>query len=280
MAWDKTLPEDDGLLINAPGQIRANWIALELGTDSALLITNAKIAPNAAIADSKLAAITTASKVNGSAITDLSNLPESAGDIPIPNLDGTACTLTGNQTISGVKTFSTPIATGSGGTGSNVAANGAGGVVVPAGAVNAANGAVVLDASSRLPAVSGELLTGIPIMTQVNDTDAGTVFSSEETTFLTVDKTITSGKTILLIATGYLKGQTGVYSADQDITIKLKQGSTVVQTIIFKAPEASYSAWSVSGIVTGLSGVVTFSVTAADGGKNTTAYGNLTVLEF
>lgn len=39
---------------------------------------------------------------------------------------------------------------GNGGTGVTAAANGAGGVVIPAGAVNAASGAVVLDASSKI----------------------------------------------------------------------------------------------------------------------------------
>lgn len=44
-----------------------------------------------------------------------------------------------------------PLATAKGGTGSVQAANSAGGVVVPAGAVNAANGAVVLDANGKIP---------------------------------------------------------------------------------------------------------------------------------
>ena len=54
-----------------------------------------------------------------------------------------------------------PLSTSQGGTGSTAAANGAGGVVVPTGAVNQANGAVILNGSSQLPAVSGALLTNI-----------------------------------------------------------------------------------------------------------------------
>lgn len=54
MAWDPLLPTDNGLLINAPGQIRDNWVAIALGTDAALLIADAKVASNAAIQESKL----------------------------------------------------------------------------------------------------------------------------------------------------------------------------------------------------------------------------------
>ena len=106
MAWNKTVPSNSGLLINFPSQARANWDALELGTDSALQITNAKVANLAAIADYKLAQITTASKVSGAALTLLANIPFGAGDIPSVNLDGNGVVLTGDQTVAGVKTFS------------------------------------------------------------------------------------------------------------------------------------------------------------------------------
>jgi len=54
MAWDKTKPTDNGLLINFPGQARANWDAIELLTDADLKITNAKVAAAAAIVESKI----------------------------------------------------------------------------------------------------------------------------------------------------------------------------------------------------------------------------------
>ncbi len=54
MSFDKTKPVDSGLLINAPGQLRANWDAVEAQTDAALLITNVKVASNAAITESKI----------------------------------------------------------------------------------------------------------------------------------------------------------------------------------------------------------------------------------
>lgn len=49
-------------------------------------IVNADINASAAIADTKLAQITTASKVSGSAITSLTSVPAGAGNLPIANL--------------------------------------------------------------------------------------------------------------------------------------------------------------------------------------------------
>jgi len=151
-------------------------------------------------------------------------------------------------------------------------------------AANAASGVVVLNGSSQLPAVSGALLTNLPAQapTQVNDTDAGTALSTTIATILSVAKTITSGKTVLLIATGYVRKTGG--TAIDNFTLVLKQGSTTVQTIIVDlAPtlNGDYS-WAASGIVTGVSGSITFSVTGIlDGFQSTgTAYGNLEVIEF
>jgi len=85
-AWDKTKPSDSELLSATPALLRANWEALETGTDSALLITNAKVASDAAIADTKLAAITTAGKVSGAALTLFANTPSGAGRLPRANV--------------------------------------------------------------------------------------------------------------------------------------------------------------------------------------------------
>lgn len=84
-AWDASKPANDEKLKDAPALIRANWDALALGTDSALQITNAKVAAAAGIVDTKLATITTAGKVDGSAITNLNNVPSGAGALPIAN---------------------------------------------------------------------------------------------------------------------------------------------------------------------------------------------------
>lgn len=85
MSWDKTKPANDELLINFPAQCRANWDALEVLTEAALQITNAKIADSANIADTKLAQITTANKIHGSSITGLVSVPSAAGVLPDAN---------------------------------------------------------------------------------------------------------------------------------------------------------------------------------------------------
>ena len=132
MAFNEANPANDELLINAPSQIRANWESLKSQTEAALQITNAKVADAAGIVDTKLAQITTAGKVSGSAITLLANVPSGAGVLPIANVPtipgsklGTLNTIssgagkipvanmpdetvktTGDQTVGGVKTFS------------------------------------------------------------------------------------------------------------------------------------------------------------------------------
>lgn len=85
MAWDKAKPENDMLLINFPAACRANWDALEAGTDPTLLITNAKISPAAGIDDTKLAQIVSGNKVKGTALCDLVNIPSAAGVMPDAN---------------------------------------------------------------------------------------------------------------------------------------------------------------------------------------------------
>lgn len=62
------------------------------------IIINADINASAAIADSKLAQITTASKVSGAALTSLASIPSGAGVIPSANVPsvGTALDIDGN----------------------------------------------------------------------------------------------------------------------------------------------------------------------------------------
>jgi len=94
-AWDKTKPADNDIRKQAPSQIRANWEAIETGTDAALLVTNAKVSPTAGIVDTKLATISTAGKVSGAALTSLASVPSGAGVIPtanIPSIDGAKLT--------------------------------------------------------------------------------------------------------------------------------------------------------------------------------------------
>ena len=162
-----------------------------------------------------------------------------------------------------------PVANG--GTGATAAANAASGVVV-----NDSNGYLVGD---------GRNLTNLPdtSATQANDVETtGVTFDDDpEVTILSVAKTITSGNTVLLIASGY--AHCTDFYAGEAFTFKLKQGSTIVQTLALQ-PHADENKipWSCCGIVTGLSGAITFSVTVQSGGLATkgTAYGNLIVLEF
>ncbi|MFA5160246.1 MAG: hypothetical protein WC484_07075 [Candidatus Omnitrophota bacterium] len=183
MAWVATNPSNDELLINFPAQCRANWDALALGTDAALLITNAKVHPSAGIVDTKLAQITTAAKVSGAALCLFPNIPGSAGLIPIANIpidiDGTLAansdslvpTQKAVKTYAGLRVISP--ATNSDGyipqwngadsktLKNGLAINGAGGVCVPAGAANAANGVVILGADGKLPVLDGVNLTNV-----------------------------------------------------------------------------------------------------------------------
>lgn len=85
-AWDPDFPTDDGFLEIAPAQFRAQWLAIALGTDPALLITNAKVSPTANISDTKLGTIATANKVNASAFFNLSGTPAGAGVMPTANV--------------------------------------------------------------------------------------------------------------------------------------------------------------------------------------------------
>ena len=60
---------------------------IDTATASISNITNDDIDSAANISDGKLATITTAGKVDGSALTNLANIPSAAGDIPAANLN-------------------------------------------------------------------------------------------------------------------------------------------------------------------------------------------------
>ena len=86
--------------------------ASEIKSDS---ITNTEINSAAAIVDTKLAQITTASKVSGAALTSLASIPAGAGVIPEANLPVVAVTgKTGNFTKSNGTTTTDTIAHGLG----------------------------------------------------------------------------------------------------------------------------------------------------------------------
>ena len=98
---------------------------------------------------------------------------------------------------------------------------------------------------------------------------------------MTVAKTVTSGNTIFLNATGQVQTAGGQTPGKYDLI--LKHGSTTVQAIEVSTEATDKPVgWALSGIVTGLSGSVTFAVTIAEdnaaGGSS--VKGNLQVLEF
>jgi len=96
---------------------------------------------DATITDAKI------SSVSGSKLTELANIPSGSGVIPAANLTSVA-QKGANTDITSLSGLTTALSTAQGGTGSTANAN-------------AANGVVVLDASSKLPAVDGSQLTGI-----------------------------------------------------------------------------------------------------------------------
>ena len=106
MAWDSSKPGNSDKLKDFPPFVRAMWAAMEALTDASLLITNDKISPTAGIVDTKLAQLTTPSKVSGAAITALGSVPSGAGALPDANAPTTMVKTTGDQTIAGIKTFS------------------------------------------------------------------------------------------------------------------------------------------------------------------------------
>ncbi len=156
MSFDASKPTSNGLLINAPQQIRNNWDAIALGTDSDLLITNAKVATNAAIADSKLAQITTAAKVSGTALTLLPNIPSGAGTLPLANIPSSIPDSKLAQIATASKVSGAAI--------TSLASVPSGAGILPVANVDvgtSANKIVQLDASAKLPAVDGSQLTNV-----------------------------------------------------------------------------------------------------------------------
>lgn len=88
-----TLPDSSG---------KADFHALvDSATATVANIVNADIDAAAAIADTKLAQITTAGKVSGAAITTINSLPSGAGAIPIANLSAVLNTITAWLLIDG-----------------------------------------------------------------------------------------------------------------------------------------------------------------------------------
>jgi len=160
--WDETFPSDNQLASLGADDIRGLTVAVRerLAIDHVALAIeggNANIGHHnkATLVDQVADLLGAAGTVRlfGKTITG-------KVELFLVMADNTVIQLTSGGKLN-VAALSAVLATTYGGTGSSADANGAGGVVVPTGAVNAANGAVILTADAKLPAVDGSLLTGI-----------------------------------------------------------------------------------------------------------------------
>jgi len=132
--------------------------------------------------------------VSGEKFTNLSSIPLGAGIIPKENLTSVA-QKGANSDITSLSGLTTALSTAQGGTGSTANAN-------------AASGVVVLNASSQLPAVSGALLTNLPVTKATLGVDSGAV-SVGANTYATVSFNFTFSLAPIIVVTP-TAGDTGV----------------------------------------------------------------------
>jgi len=185
--------------------------------DSATIsgIVNADIDSAAAIATSKLAAI------DGSKLSGLANITTGAGVIPAANLTSVA-QKGANSDITSLVGLTTPLATGRGGTGSTAAAN-------------AASGVVVLDASSKLPAVDGSQLTGITKASL--GIDSGTNSIADTGTTVNFHFTFASAPVVVATYSG----------SDVDVNAPIVGTVTTTSVVLFSAGGTKNMHWIAVG---------------------------------
>lgn len=229
-------------------------------------IDNANISASAAIADSKLAQITTAAKVSGAALTALTSTPAAAGKLPIANLP---TGLSANLVITCGTDGVLPALDGSLLT--NIAAGTISSASLGTGSASASN---FLRGDRTWAAVS----TGAPVTAAYTANTAGSIYTST-TAGIVVSKTITSGNTVFLNASGYLSANA---TAASITTVILYAGATSVHTIKVSSSTTDENVpWANNAVVTGLSGATSFWVSfKASANYNHTTWGNLAVLEF
>ena len=233
-------------------------------------IDNANISATAAISATKLATIATAGKVSGASLTALTTIPSAAGIIPIANLP---IGRSANQivTVSGTNNV-LPALDGSLLTGISI---GTGGTIDSAslgtGSASASN---FLRGDRTWAAVS----TGAPVTSSFL---AGSVskYTSVTANVVSLSKTVTSGNTVYINASGYVNANTTILTTH---TFILYAGATSVHTVKVNTPSTfTLTSWATNAIVAGLSGATTIRVQVnSDNGYQNDAYGNLSVLEF
>ena len=196
-----TLPDSSG---------KADFHALvDSATATITNIVNADIDAAAAIADSKLAQITTASKVSGAAITALASVPSGAGDLPIAN----AKAITRKALVVTVTASADPVTAGDGAfyytcpvelNGMNLVAVGASTIVAGTGVTvqiargrrSAANGALTFAdmLSTRITIDTGEYDSANAAAAAVIDTANDDIVVSTYVDVLRIDVDVASGK--------------------------------------------------------------------------------------
>ena len=129
----------------------------------------------------------------------------------------------------------------------------------------------------------GNWSTPISGITQSSDSEvAGVEFTDNPNVILlNVTKTVTSGNTLFIIATGYVS-LTAHENSQANITLKTDDDIRDYCLLTTLPITSGTIPWSVSSIVTGLSGAVNITVNGISYGVADTfkAYGKLTVLEF
>lgn len=230
-------------------------------------LSNTNIASNAAIADSKLAAITTATKVAGTSLYQLNAITSTAGIIPIANLP---TGLSANQLIKILTNNTLPAMDGSLLTG--ISASQISSASLGTGTPSSSN---YLRGDRTWAAVS----TGAPVTVAYTANTAGNTYTFSNTgNVASISKTITSGNTVVINSSGYYLNNVTV--ADTH-TFTLFAGATSVQTVKSSCPAGDDNSFSMNATVLGLSGATTFWIkTQATYDYTNTAWGNLTVMEF
>jgi hypothetical protein len=206
--------------VNA-GSLGASVIASSIAVgaiDSSAQIVNGVVSNDdlaGSITDAKLNTIATAGKVDGSALTNLSNIPLIAGFVPNANIDPSSITKQGN-------TFNGP------------------------------NQLVQLNGSSQLPAVDGSQLTGISV-TKIGHFGGFNMTLGVGTTFFatTPDQNITLKRITVNIVSAGEGGSTGTTwrcgDGTNNLSVTTSAGATAGSNSTTAGTQAITSGTKVSG---------------------------------
>jgi hypothetical protein len=255
-----------------------NYLTRGVDTYYDASIENADLAGN--ISDTKLSTITTANKVNGSAINGALNVT-TVNCTTISATNVTVTSINASNTVTGV----TAVFTGSATISKNVTADyfaGNGSTLTGLNASNISYGTVPTARLGTGTASAANFLRGNQTWSSTivssNDTDAGTSYNDTEDEFLNISRSVTSGSTVFVIASGYFK--TGATAGNQTVRLKSSTGGITLQSVSANMTKNSTCPWTCTALVTGLSGTNYFTAWAISEADAQTVYGNMVVLEF